>query len=319
MKLFSKKKKEEDLVPESIATPISSTPIPEEPAFPAGEDILTSRLDMMDSSITSVRGWVEDARNKMTNLETTFEEFVPKTKDDVGEIKKNIGSMSEKVQQLMSLYEVISTQYNPFIDTSTIPAPAREDEEGKEEKEIEELLRSIAPEEFKVSGMPPSAPLPEETVKVGPLLEEEFGVLEAGPGEYAEVGPLPEEGLGVLEKSFEPSELKGEIVLKTIPGNYSSNAYAIKLLEFLIEKIGRKNLLDLLDYYKTIGWIGDESKEKFLDLASGVSVKEGAAKDWKLTPDDNLRALQFIEQIRGYPVKKTLLEEIERKAERIKE
>ena len=77
--------------------------------------------------------------------------------------------------------------------------------------------------------------------------------------------------------------------------------------------------MDLLDYYKTIGWIGDETKEKFLDLASGVSVKAGAAEDWKLTPDDNLRALQFIEQIRGYPIKKTLLEEIERKAEKIKE
>ena len=334
MGFFSKRKKEEE---ELSAPKETIVPIPVEQTLSMeSDDILASRLDMMDSSITSIRGWVEDSRSKIANLEGTIDEFVPRTKDDVEEIKNNINSMSEKVQQLMSLYEVISTQYNPFIDTSTIPAPTSEDGDSKEEREITELLRSIAPEEFEVSGMA-SGSLPEETIEIGALpgeefgaldernrnyamMEgEEFGALDERNKEYAEIEALSGEDVGIFKEGFEVPELKSEIVLKQIPSDYGSNAYAMKLLEFLVGKIGRKNLPDLLDYYMAIEWISKEAKERFIDLASGISIEEGTVKDWKLVPDDNLRTLQFIEQIRGYPIKKSLLEEIERKIEKIKE
>lgn len=268
-------------------------------------DILAERVDMLDSSVTALRGWVEDARNRITSLEGTINDTVVPLRSDLEEVKKDISSMGEKLQQLMALYEVISTQYNPFIETSATPPPPQAEEKSKEEEEIEQLLRSVAPEEFVAS---PS----ESAVE----MQEGYDALEEP--EFAELAPITEEEFGVdLEPGYEVG-YGPKAVLSSIPDTYSSNAFAVKLIEFLISKIGRKNLPDLLEYYESIGWIGKDARKQLLEIASGVSVREGFSTDWKLSAADNLRVLQFIQEIRGRPIRKSELEEIERKAEKIK-
>lgn len=268
-------------------------------------DILSGRLDMLDSSVTAIRGWVEDSRSRTTELENTTSESIPPLKDDLKELKAGVDTMNGKVKQLMSLYEVISTQYNPFIETSAIPGTTSVEGTSEEEREIEELLKSIAPETFEVAKTP-------SVVSSGGdmVIPESFEELEEFP-EYAGMQPIPEEEFG----------LEGygkETMLDRMPENYSSRAFAIKFLEFLIGKTGKKNLPDLLDYYESIEWIGKEIRDSLLEMASGISVKEGFATDWKLSPEDNLKALRFLEEIKGKPVKRSVLEEIERKIEKIK-
>jgi len=267
-------------------------------------DILSSRVEMLDSSVTAIRGWVEDARSRITDLESTINDTVVPIKSDLEEVRKDIGSMSEKLQQLMALYEVISTQYNPFIETSAAPPPQAVEGESKEEEEIERLLRSVAPEQFTEA--------PEESVVE---LPESYESMEP---EFAELAPITEEEFGIEPMEGYEGETISEGILSRIPDTYSSNAFAIKLLEFIVSKVGRKNLPDILEYYESIGWIGKEARKQLLEMASGVSVKEGSATDWKLSAADNLKALQFIQEIRGRPIKKSELEEIERKAEKIK-
>jgi len=264
-------------------------------------DMIAGRVDMLDSSVTAIRGWVEDARNRITALENTMNDTVVPLKGEIAGIRKDVGSMNEKLQQLMALYEVISTQYNPFIETSATHPPA--EEASKEEREIEQLLRSVSPDEF--------YPAPNESIIEVPESYES-----GSEPEFAELAPIPEEEFGLgFEEAYEPEE-RG--ALNRMPDTYSSNAFTIKLLEFLISKVGRKNLPDLLEYYESIGWIGKDARRHLLEIASGVSVKEGTATDWKLNPEDNLKALQFIQEIKGRPVKKSDLDEIERKVEKIK-
>jgi archaellum component FlaD/FlaE len=268
-------------------------------------DILSGRIDMLDSSVTAIRGWVEDARNRITALEGNVNENIPTIRTDIEGIKKNLESVGEKLQQLMSLYEVISTQYNPFIETSVTPSVPRE-AASSEEKEIEDLLRSVAPEQFPVTTGDSVVEIPER-----------YNTIEEP--EMAELAPIPEEEFGLESTGYELEERSAEAaVLSRIPDSYTSNAFAMNLLEFLISRVGRKNLPDLLEYYESIGWISGDVREQLFEMASGVSVKEGFAPDWRLNAGDNLRALQFIEQIRGRPVKKSELEEIDRKVEKIK-
>jgi flagellar protein FlaD len=268
-------------------------------------DIFSGRIDMLDSSVTAIRGWVEDARNRISALEDNVNENIPAIRTDVEGMKKNLESVGEKLQQLMSLYEVISTQYNPFIETSAAPSMPRE-AASSEEKEIENLLRSVAPEQFPVIAGDNVVEVPES-----------YSTVEEP--EMAELAPIPEEEFGLETMGYELEERPTEAaVLSRIPDSYTSNAFAMNLLEFLISKIGRKSLPDLLEYYESIGWISREVREQLSEMASGVSVKEGFAPDWKLNAGDNLKALQFIEQIRGRPVKKSELEEIDRKVEKIK-
>ncbi len=286
---------EQNFVPQQEFTPSQEGGAP---------DILMSRVDMLDSSVTALRGWVEDARNRITGLEGTINDTIVPLRSDLEEVKKDISSMDEKLQQLMALYEVISTQYNPFIETSAAPPPQTR-EESKEEKEIEQLLRSVAPEEFVAA--------PGESVVE---MQEGYETLEEP--ESAELAPITEEEFGIdLEPGYGPG-YGPKVVLSSIPDTYSSNAFAIKLLEFLISKIGRKNLPDLLEYYESIGWIGKDARKQLLEMASGVSVREGSSTDWKLSAADNLKVLQFIQEIRGKPIRKSELEEIDRKAEKIK-
>ncbi|MDY6985760.1 MAG: FlaD/FlaE family flagellar protein [Candidatus Thermoplasmatota archaeon] len=298
-----RKKKEEPSVEtfEQNFVPQQEFAPPQEGSAP---DILADRVDMLDSSVSAIRGWVEDARNRITALEGTVNDTVVPLRRDLEDVKKDVSSMDEKLQQLMALYEVISTQYNPFIETSAAPPPQAENG-SKEEKEIEQLLRSVAPEEF--------ATAPGENVVE---MQEGYETLEEP--ESAELAPITEEEFGVdlgggYELGYEP-----KAVLGGIPDTYSSNAFTIKLLEFLISKIGRKNLPDLLEYYESIGWIGKDARKQLLEMASGVSVSEGFSTDWKLSAADNLKVLQFIQEIRGKPIRKSELEEIERKAEKIK-
>ena len=303
---FSLRKKESQR-PQDSFVPVDENFTPQEtPPQQFGDmDIFSGRIDMLDSSVTAIRGWVEDARNRITALEGNVNENIPAIRTDVDGMKKSLESVGEKLQQLMSLYEVISTQYNPFIETSATPPMPRE-AVSSEEKEIEDLLRSVAPEQFPVITGDNVVEVPES-----------YSTVEES--EMAELAPIPEEEFGLETMGYELEERPTETaVLSRIPDSYTSNAFAMNLLEFLISRVGRKNLPDLLEYYESIGWISRDVREQLFEMASGVSVKEGFAPDWKLNAGDNLKALQFIEQIRGRPVKKSELEEIDRKVEKIK-
>ena len=82
-------------------------------------------------------------------------------------------------------------------------------------------------------------------------------------------------------------------------------------IDFLVKKAGR-NLSDILEYYRELGWIEDSLKENILSYSRGIKgdttdngdvvISENgevdpADTDWRLTPEDHKTSLKFIRAI----------------------
>lgn len=88
-------------------------------------------------------------------------------------------------------------------------------------------------------------------------------------------------------------------------------------IEFLMEKVGRNNLVDVLDYYVEIGWISEEVSTKMLTYADGIDYYV-EKPTWKLLPEDHTKSLMFIEQLRGNKIDKSAFSRLEREIDRVK-
>ncbi|HIE31314.1 MAG TPA: hypothetical protein EYP67_02895 [Methanosarcinales archaeon] len=81
---------------------------------------------------------------------------------------------------------------------------------------------------------------------------------------------------------------------------------AMELLDFLLEMVGPNNLPSILDYYIEIGWISETARLELLAYASGIYLHE-EKPDWKMSTEDHLKALWFIDQLCGHKTDKTRL------------
>ncbi|MCS3924575.1 FlaD/FlaE family flagellar protein [Methanosalsum natronophilum] len=99
------------------------------------------------------------------------------------------------------------------------------------------------------------------------------------------------------------------------------NSYNMKLcmewLEFLLCLVGRNNMTDILSYYVEMGWISDEVRLELLRYSDGIDYFADGAT-WKLTPDDHIRSIWFIERLAGVKVDKNVLTLIDREVANIK-
>ncbi len=75
----------------------------------------------------------------------------------------------------------------------------------------------------------------------------------------------------------------------------------IRWVEFLLERVGRNNLLEALNYYVHIGWVAKELRNQAMEYATGMDYYKDKA-EWRLAPEDHKKSLLFIEMIRGNEV-----------------
>lgn len=74
-------------------------------------------------------------------------------------------------------------------------------------------------------------------------------------------------------------------------------------VKFLIDRVGRVRLLDLLEYYEELGWLDGTEREQIMKVAVGVDGPdrvEGA--DWKGDRELHERSLIALERLRGREV-----------------
>jgi archaellum component FlaD/FlaE len=105
--------------------------------------------------------------------------------------------------------------------------------------------------------------------------------------------------------------------LSNIVKNSSNMKLCMEWLEFLMELVGRNNLPDILSYYEELGWITEKVRMELLHYAEGIDFYM-EKPDWKLTPDDHVKSIWFIESLAGMKVDKNRLSVIERDIEKVK-
>lgn len=268
---------------------------------------------------------VERTLNDVVNRLNSLDKFTESVKGDIKTVKESISSMESTMRELTSLYDLISSQINPFIDIDI--AKGKEDVKTQDEvvqaeldaifEKPESQTSEELPEEMQIdTGIPPAVQAQPQQIQISQL---------APPPRVArltEIGADPMCWVALL-----------------------------RWIEFLLERVKRDQLSSLLSHYVKIGWISEGIRSQIISEIRGIkptptmvsgleaskTTKDGdvvmayqketlrteetqirAEDDWKLTIDDHLKSLIFIERIRGTEISKDKLEELERDFAKLK-
>ncbi|ASJ12812.1 FlaD/FlaE family flagellar protein [Thermococcus thioreducens] len=252
-------------------------------------DILTpEQVDrIVDKVLRTYAGQIE----KLSRLDSRV--------DEIGryleEIRNHLMNLSQTAQANPSMLE--EAQYQPMGGTQAV--------------DFGEIMGAGNSGGFSEGSLGSESPVAEEAQSPEPPSQNQ-----------AEVVPMEKEF--ELTRGFEiPPELKDVLVspprtkarLEHIPNDMVSTMMALKWLGFLIDRVGMQNLEEVLEFYYQIGWISEDVLNTLLRYAEGIRPHH-REPDWrpdeKLTIQDHLVSLLFIERLRGVRITREVLDAIER-------
>ncbi|WP_263854004.1 FlaD/FlaE family flagellar protein [Methanohalophilus profundi] len=88
-------------------------------------------------------------------------------------------------------------------------------------------------------------------------------------------------------------------------------------LEYLMELVGRNNLQDILAYYEELGWISEDVRLDLLRYAEGIDFYIEKT-DWKMSPDDHVRSIWFMEKLAGREIDRNKLSVVEKDIKKVR-
>jgi flagellar protein FlaE len=85
--------------------------------------------------------------------------------------------------------------------------------------------------------------------------------------------------------------------LESMPGKYAAEITLFEWLEFLLERGGVKRSLEAVDYYESIGWVGEGAAEELRDHVRGFAgpADEDDHGDFEMA--DHVLSLVFIARL----------------------
>ncbi len=110
--------------------------------------------------------------------------------------------------------------------------------------------------------------------------------------------------------------------LTEIPSDPENVIVLMRWLQYLIDKCGRPNLTNILDYYVDIGWISQDAKISLIDYSHGITEKErkGEAVRKQITDlpsKDHIQSLIYIQKLKGIQFDKHFIDRIESELSRM--
>lgn len=342
--------------------PAPPVPMPPSPAFEptpmGGADLAMSApaptvqaaggLERLDN--------VEQRLSDMSRRVDLLDKASDDIRNDISRIRDSIAQIEGDMRELTSLYDLISTQINPFIDTSTM--------EEKQAVSVEQ------------GAIPDLDALFEPTPELTPERDVQAPQIAEGVPADSEAAALPEG-----EKGGEAAPTPKTPRLAKIGSDASCHLALMEWIRFLLERVNRGEIPSVLSFYQRIGWISGEIKADMVEIIRGIGPVAGepsaapmaaapaqgaaaaAAKDasgdiviaygkeqardlkgpakggakgggptaaggaaraeasatWRLTPDDHIGSLMYIEWIRsGGDLDRDKLEEIRREVSRLR-
>ncbi len=222
-----------------------------------------------------------------------IEQGLSSAQKDSEKIRGEITELQDNIRKLLSIYEIVYKDINPFIEDDDnvldIPPPM---EDGELPAPLElDGEAGYGPEPLGGSGGADAAipPISVEFVSergitdevVGTVkglldegnYEDAFRLLKTGI-EVGEGGPSDSQGTdGVDDRETRTKGLLGRDdrgpILKEIPVDYLSNVTLMRWLEFLLERMPRKKVPLVLEYYVSNSWISKEVKYKIVGFLRG--------------------------------------------------
>lgn len=292
------------------------------------EEMINAKSEQISANTESVK----EFDVKLNKMEGT----VSASKARLDEFKDRLDKIDESLLELLSLYEVVSSTVNPFVGEKDATASVEKIEQI--EKKIEALshkipeippdLRQEFDSKFKAIEnrleeltrvMENSVPKPDTLIEqvlenLKPFLEQQTQKNASppdSPDQYAQ-------GTGQAFKNTPQQYVQGSngTKLSHLDNRAETSIIVLNWIEFLLEKVGRNNLADILEYYIEVGWISEEVYSKMMTYANGIDYYV-ERPTWKLLPEDHAKSLLFIEQLTGKKLDKNVISRLERDADRV--
>nr|WP_321496382.1 FlaD/FlaE family flagellar protein [uncultured Methanolobus sp.] len=258
-----------------------------------------SKVSGFDSSITSLQSDNVSMKADMSQIEESITELV-------GSYTALLAQLHESLQENESKFAILA-EVSSKIDSlgPRVELIEKMQEESKStSKEFSRSMSSMVDTLGKVSSEFQEFRQQSEQKNVA-VMEKIDSLTEYMESELKKLGARSYKGFGQ------------NVHLSNIVKNSSNMKLCMEWLEFLMELVGRNNLPDILSYYEELGWITEKVRMELLHYAEGIDFYM-EKPDWKLTPDDHVKSIWFIESLAGMKVDKNRLSVIERDIEKVK-
>ncbi len=304
------------------------------------EEVVTAKTEQIKANTEAIKN-IESQVSKIDQTVIT-------EKKGTEEFKHRLDKIDETVLELLSLYEVVSSTVNPFVGDKNNPINEKMTEIEKKIEEIghrqPEVPASMIGEfETKFKGLETTiedlkksveskavdeAALVEKVAvmvveRMKPQSRQRPGYGRIQPSQAQQPSPAPsnvqqQPQVAAYPPASQPGYMEDEqgVRLYYLDNRPETSIILLNWIEFLMEKVGRNNLFDVLEYYIEIGWISEEVSSMMMAYASGIDYFV-ERPSWKLLPEDHTKSLLFIEQLRGRKVDKMLFSRLERDVDKI--
>ncbi len=275
----------------------------QEEATKKTDELVNSKLEQIKADIDAVKN-IESQLSKI-------DQSVNSNKKSMEEFKEKLAKMDETVLDLLSMYEVISNASNPFVDKADVAEKFAEIERklGELSNKAPDMPENLAEEiDNKFKALENNIETLKKNVE---LRADENALVEKVSNQVLERIKLPAGETAQREAAPISQSDEGGIRLPYLDSRPETPIVLLNWIEFLMEKVGRNNLSDVLEYYIEIGWISEEVSSKMMAYADGIDYYVEKPV-WKLLPEDHVRSLLFIEQLRGRKIDKNLYLKLER-------
>jgi len=268
--------------------------------------------------------------------------------------RKQLNQLAEKIRDIMREYvkDLPENQRKAVMGEIKTPEPAETDDKTKD------MLETIKKLQGKISDLESSKKTIDETTsseeietpdkseEIEPTTEIKKPDITGQPQEEKKdlISPETKSSITTHQPKERPSDPASPRIVTTedvnlpgkptnvlkewnldplmeIPGDTESVIILMKWLQSLIDKCGRPNLSNILDYYVDIGWISDDVKISLIDYSQGITGEEKFEKTAKEISDlpskDHIESLLFIQKLKGKQFDKHFIDRIEGEISRI--
>ncbi|MBU4220294.1 MAG: hypothetical protein KKA10_01515 [Euryarchaeota archaeon] len=283
-----------------------------------GTEEFKQRLDKIDETVlellslyevvsSTVNPFIGDKNNPMNEKISEIEKRIEEVSHKAPEVPVNFmtdfetkfTNFNEKLEELKKTVESKAIDENALVEKVAVMVVERMKPQPKQRQ-----MRGGMPTPYQVQ-QPYQAQQPSQQQQPLQQAQQQFQAQQAAPYAVAQQAP----------RYYEEDEGQ-EVRLYYLDNRPETSIILLNWIEFLMEKVGRNNLFDVLEYYIEIGWISEEVSSKMMAYASGIDYFV-ERPSWKLLPEDHTKSLLFIEQLRGKKVDKMLFSRLERDVDKI--
>ncbi len=105
--------------------------------------------------------------------------------------------------------------------------------------------------------------------------------------------------------------------LEGIPNDPESIVIVMKWLQYLVNRLGLKQLPEVLDYYVDIDWISDDVRLDLIRYSKGITEKQAHTEPSNLSTKQHIQSLLYIQKLKGVQLDERFLWRIDREIDKL--